>query len=401
MRLPDLIGLAGGTLTRNRVRTALLVTAVSIGVVAVITLSALGEGARRYVTREFSAIGTNLVVVLPGRNETRGAAPPLTGETPRDLTLDDALALLRHPLVRRIAPLQVGSANASAGALSRDVVVLGTTEGFLHIRGMEMGAGRYLPAGDPRTANAVVVLGKRVAAELFPGGNAVGDWVRLGERRFRVIGVVAKTGTSFGVDTDETAMIPVATSQQLFNSRSMFRILVEARSREAIPDTVDAVTAMIRDRHDGEEDVTVITQDAVLATFDRIFTALTLTVAGIGAISLSVAGILIMNVTLVAVSQRTAEIGLLKALGATHAMIRNLFLVEAAILSAFGAAVGIGIGLAVVAGARAAFPDIPFAAPVWAVAGAAVIAIGAGIAFAVGPARRAARLDPVAALARR
>jgi putative ABC transport system permease protein len=398
MRLADLFALAAAGVVRSATRTVLLMIAVAIGVVAVITLSALGEGARRYVQGEFAAIGTNLVIVIPGRNETRGGAPPLTGETPRDLTLDDALALPRHPSVQRVAPMQLGLAQASVRERSREVVVIGTTPEFHAVRHVPVGAGRPLPSGDPRRAAPVAVLGPRVAAELIPHGSPMGEWLRLGDRRFRVIGVLAPTGTSLGVDLDDTVLVPVASAHQLFDSRALIRILVEAASRDAIGETVRAVTEIIRLRHDGEEDITVITQDAVLATFDRILRALTLTVAGIAAISLAVAGILIMNVTWVAVSQRTAEIGVLKAIGADRAAIRNLFLAEAALLSASGATAGLVLGLGAVTAGRALFPQVPFAAPGWAVAGAIVIAIGTGVAFAVGPARRAARLDPVAAL---
>ncbi len=398
MKAHDVVRFAVQATARHRLRTALLVLAMAIGVGSVILLTALGEGARRYVVREFEALGSQLLVVLPGRSETRGGAPPLLGETPRDLTLDDALALERSALVRRVAPIAVGAAPASRGALEREATVLGTTAAFLGVRRLGLARGRFLPVMDPRRALPVCVLGARLRDELFGPEKALGQWVRLGDRRFRVVGVLEARGQSLGTDLGEVAIVPVASAQALFDTASLFRVLVEARSREDLPAAERHVLATLRERHEGEEDVTVITQEAVVGTFDRILGTLTLAVGGIAGISLAVAGILIMNVTLVAVSQRTAEIGLLKALGATSATVRNLFLAEAAVLAGVGALAGLAAGAAGIAAGRTLYPAFPLAAPAWAVVASLVVAVGTGLAFAVVPARRAARLDPVRAL---
>jgi len=208
-------------------------------------------------------------------------------------------------------------------------------------------------------------------------------------------------GRSIGVDVQETIMIPVASAQQLFNTESLFRILVEAKTREAIEPVKRFITDTLQQRHQGAKDVTVITQDAVLQTFDRILGALTFAVGGIAAISLAVAGILIMNVMLVAVSQRTSEIGLLKALGASPRQIIVLILAEALLLSMLGAAIGLMLGQLGSLLIRHAFPDLPAYAPNWAVATALLVALVTGALFSLMPARRAARLDPVMALSRR
>jgi putative ABC transport system permease protein len=204
-----------------------------------------------------------------------------------------------------------------------------------------------------------------------------------------------------GANLSDLAIIPVASAQSLFDTTSLFRILVQAKGRESIPKAEKAVINTIRDRHDGEDDVTVVTQDAMLSTFDQIFQALTLTVAGIAAISLAVAGILIMNVMLVSVSQRTAEIGLLKALGSPGAQVQRLFLVEAALLSLSGALIGIAVAFAGVWGLEQLFPDFPLSIPVWAFVAAILVSLATGLIFGVLPARRAAALDPVLALAGR
>ena len=402
MRPGDLLHLASESLFRARLRSAMMLVATAIGVAAVVVLTSLGEGARRYVTGEFQALGTDLLIVLPGRSETTGVQPGLfAGETPRDLTLDDARALLRIPGVQRIAPLVVGSAPVSSAGLTREVPVIGTTADFYYVRNLSIGQGRFLPPGELERDMAVCVLGSKVATELFPGRAAVGGSVRIGDRRFRVIGVLGDSGRSVGFDLQELVLIPVSSAQQIYDTESLFRILIQSSDRDAIPRTRTAVIETLKARHQGEEDVTVITQDAVLATFNRIFTALTLTLAGIASISLAVAGILIMNVMLVAVSQRTAEVGLLKALGARRGQITALFLAEAILLSVAGAGAGLllGYGANLVIGRL--YPALPVGAPGWAVALAILIAVASGVVFGLLPARRAARLDPVVALAGR
>ena len=383
-------------------RTLLMLLAMAIGVAAVVVLTSLGEGARRYVTDEFSSLGTNLLIVFPGRAETAGMNPiAMMGETPRDLTLDDALALTRSYGVRRIAPLNVGSAEINWQGKQREVTVIGTNNEMLAIRHWELSQGKFLPATDLDLATPVCVIGSKIRSELFGARRAIGEWLRIGDRRFRVIGVMGSEGRSIGVDVQETVMIPVASAQQLFNTPSLFRILVEAKTRESIEPVKRFVIDTLQQRHQGEKDVTVVTQDAVLETFDRILSALTFAVGGIAAISLMVAGILIMNVMLVAVSQRTAEIGLLKALGAAPRQIVVLFLSEALLLSVLGAASGLLLGEAASALVRHAFPVLPAHAPVWAVTTALLVALVTGLLFSLLPARRAARLDPVLALSRR
>jgi len=402
MRTRDLLHLATESLARARLRSLMMLIAMAIGVASVVVLTSLGEGARRYVTGEFRALGTDLLIVLPGRSETTGIQPGMfAGETPRDLTLGDAQALLRIADVERIAPLVIGSAPVSARELSREVPVIGTNSDFLTIRNLSISQGQFLPPGELDRDMAVAVIGSKVRKELFPKGDALGESIRIGERRFRVIGVLGDSGRAIGFDLQELVLVPVRTAQQVFNTESLFRILIEARDRDAMPRVREAVRKTLMERHQGEEDVTVITQDAVVATFDRIFTALTLTLAGIASISLAVAGILIMNVMLVAVSQRTAEVGLLKAIGASSSQITALFLTEAILLSILGAAAGLVLGYAASWLVGRIYPSLPVGAPVWAVLMAVGIAVASGVVFGLLPARRAARLDPVLALSGR
>ena len=402
MRPLDILGFARDAATGSPVRTLLMTLAMSIGVAAVVLLTALGDGARRYVVDQFSSIGTNLVIVLPGRSQTGGFSPAnAVSTTPRDLTIDDAHALLRLASVQRVAPLAVGLSEVALAGRLRETMVLGTTAEYLAVRRMAMGQGRFLPEEDWGRGSPVVVLGSKLRSELFGADNPLGQTVRIGGRRLRVIGVLASAGQSLGMNADEVAIVPVALAQAMFDSNTLFRILIEARDRDAIPAAKRQATALIKTRHDGEEDVTVITQDAVLATFDRVLGALTAGVAGVAAISLAVAGVLVMNVMLVSVAQRTSEIGLLKALGAPAATIRAVFLTEAALLSVAGAVVGYLVGQAGAFAVRTAYPTFPAWPPTWAVVAALGTALSTGVLFGVLPARKAAALEPVAALSKR
>lgn len=402
MNLADTLQFATTSLNSARSRSLLMILAMAIGVAAVVILTALGEGARLYVINQFSSLGTNLVIVFPGRSETAGISPGmLIGQTPRDLVLDDAMAVLRSSAVRRMAPLAVGAALASNGPLNREVVVLGSTAELLTIRHMTMSQGQFLPEGPADAASPVVVIGSKIKQELFGVENAVGSWLRLGDRRFRVTGILSSQGTAMGMNTDELVIIPVASAHMLFNTQNLLRILVEAKSREEIERARKETEEILFKQHGGERDVTVVTQDAVVATFDRILRTLTMAVGGIAAISLAVAGVLIMNVMLIAVSQRTQEIGLLKALGAPPAQIRRLFFAEAVLLSLVGSVVGLLLGQLGSFVIGQIYPTLPVTAPLWAMVAAFSTALGTGILFSVWPARRAAQLDPVTALARR
>ncbi len=402
MRAPDLIRFARDAAAGNPLRTVLLVLAMSIGVASVVVLTALGDGARRYVVNEFSSLGTNLVIVLPGKSQTGGFNPGnAITNTPRDLTIDDAQALLRASAVRRVAPLAVGTSEISVGGKLREVMVAGTTAQYIDVRRLPLAQGRFLAEGDWRRGASEAVIGAKIRDELFGANPALGQLVRIGDRRFRIIGIMASTGQGLGMNTDELVLVPVSLAQAMFNSNTLFRVLVEANSRESIELAKSQATAILKARHEGEEDVTVITQDAVLATFDRLLGTLTLAVAGIAAISLAVAGILVMNVMLVSVTQRTSEIGLLKALGATGGTIRTAFLTEAAMLSLAGAVLGFLLGHAGAAIIRQLYPVYPAYPPDWAAIAGLGTALVTGILFGVLPARRAARLDPVESLAKR
>ncbi|MCG6862486.1 MAG: ABC transporter permease [Chromatiaceae bacterium] len=401
MRLEDDLRIGVRSLTTQRARAGLTLLAMALGTAAVVLLSALGEGSRRYVVDELAQLGTHLLIVLPGRSETTGGPPPLLGETPRDLTLGDAIAIGGARLVKRFAPIVIGSAPVSFGSLSREVTILGSTSDFLEVRQLELARGRFLPPGDPERGRPTAVLGEALSQELFGRQQALGRWIRIGDRRFRVIGILANEGESLGMDLGDFAVIPVASAQALFDSPALFRILVQAPSRSALPEAKEAIRTIVRGRHEGEDDVTIITQDALLSTFDRILNALTLAVTGIAAVSLMVAGVLIMNVMLVAVSQRTPEVGLLKALGASERQILGLFLTEALLLAGIGTVTGLLVAFCGVYLFNSQVEAFRLAIPFWAPMAAVAVSLLTGLFFGLLPALRAARLDPVVALSGR
>jgi putative ABC transport system permease protein len=365
----------------------------------VVILTALGEGARRYVSREFETLGSNLVIVVPGKVETTGG-PPIGG-TPRDITLDDFQAMRTHVTqIQEAAPLVVGEESVRYSDRSRSVPILGTTAEFLKVRKLQMASGRFLAPGDPERGGSEMVIGTKVARELFGPENPLGRTIRMGSWRFRVVGVLDPRGVSLGFDLDDVVFIPVKTCMSAFSRTSLFRVLVEVRNGADVTSASRALVAFFADRH-RSEDVTVFTQDTVLSAFSAVLNALTLALAGIASVSLAVAGVGIMNVMLVSVTERRSEIGLLKALGVTRSQVVRVFLAEAVLLSGAGGAAGLTLAALALRIFRGIYPSFPAAPPLWAVLAALGTALGVGLVFGLWPAWRASKLDPVAALARR
>ena len=378
----------------------MLLIATSIGVMAVILLTAVGEGARDYITGEFKDMGTNLIIVIPGKNETSGGGTPadLAGITPRDLTIEDAISLRRIDGVRNIAPIVIGETSAQFNGLERNVPIIGSTRSFLNVRKWEMEKGIFLPLATLDRSPPVCAIGKEVESELFGTSNAIGQWLRLGDRRCRVTGIIGTEGRAVGIDVQKVVVIPVSLATALFNRPSLFRIIAEAENRLVSDKIIKDIKVILTKRHQDKEDFTVIRQDAVMASFDNIFNVLTMALGSIASISLFVAGILIMNVMLVAVSQRQSEIGLLKAIGAKNKQINQLFITEAILLSGSGAILGLILGHSITQVLKISFPTFNFLPPLWASYVSLIVALMSGVIFGLLPARRASKLDPVIAL---
>ncbi|OFV82066.1 MAG: hypothetical protein A2Y78_12930 [Acidobacteria bacterium RBG_13_68_16] len=393
----ELFRFALGALTGHRLRSTLSALGVAIGVTAVVLLTSLGEGTRRYIVSQFSQFGTNLMEINPGKVKTFGFAGAFGGTT-HQLTIDDAEALRRIPGVEEVVPVAIGQARVEAAARGRSVYVYGVTHEVPAAWRITVSQGSFLPEMDPHRQGAFVVLGPKLARELFGSVSPLGQRVRIGSWGFLVIGVMESKGQLLGFDIDDSAYIPVATAMNIFNQAEVMAIDVVARSTEAVPGVVAGVKAVLTERHRGEEDFTVTTQTEMLDTFGRIIGIITAAVTAIAGISLFVGAMGILTIMWISVHERTGEIGLLRALGVTERGVQRLFLFEATLLAVAGGVAGVGFGFGVQILAKAVVPGLPLATPVGAVVAALLMSLGVGITAGVIPARRAASLDPVDAL---
>lgn len=392
----DLVQLAAGALRGHRLRTGLSMLGIAIGIAAVILLTSIGEGTRRYTMAQFTQFGTSILTVNPGKTTTMGI-PGVLGGTTRKLTLDDSEALLRLPYVEAAVPMVIGQARVEGNARGRSVYIYGVTADVPRVWKFDVRTGSFLPPGDPRRGASVAVLGPTLSRELFGDRSALGQFVRIGGTRFRVIGIMEPKGRMLGFDIDDAAYIPVATAMRIFNRDELNEIDVLFSNERLSEVVADDVRAMLFERH-GKDDVTVTTQTAMLAVFDRILGIVTLGVGAIAGISLVVGAIGILTMMWIAVNERTREIGLIRAVGGTAAQVRSLFLAEAVALSLLGGAVGIAAGLGLATILRYAVPGLPIATPPHYVLVAVAVSFTTGVLAGVVPARRAARLDPIEAL---
>lgn len=393
----DLLRLSSGAMRGHPLRSVLSMLGIAIGVAAVILLTSLGEGARRYLVAEFSQFGTNVLAVNPGRTETRGIPGAFRGTT-HPLTIDDAEALARIPILQAVVPIAVGQARVEGGGRGRSVFVHGVTSDFPQVMKFDVGQGQFLPEGDPRRGASVVVLGPRLKRELFGEANALGRFVRVAGARLRVIGVMSPRGRVLGMDIDDAAYVPVATAMRLFNLDELQEIDVVFAHEGLTEAAIEAVRATLIDRHRGTEDFKIVSQSEMLNVFGRVMDVITMGVAVIAGISLLVGAIGIFTMMWISVGERVSEIGLMRAVGATPGQVQAVFLTEAILLTTLGGLAGLLFGLAVALGLRLAFPSFPASAPVGYVVAAVGVSALVGLLSGVGPARRAAALEPVEAL---
>ncbi|MAG31316.1 MAG: peptide ABC transporter permease [Deltaproteobacteria bacterium] len=393
----DLLRLSSGAMRGHPLRSVLSMLGIAIGVAAVIMLTSLGEGTRRYMVSEFSQFGTNILQINPGKTETHGV-PGVFGGTTRKLTIDDAEALSRVPILETVVPVAMGQARVEGNGRGRSVFVYGSTADFPTVLKFTVGQGSFLPAGDPRRGGSVAVLGPTLKRELFGENNALGRFVRIAGTRLRVIGIMEPKGRILGIDIDDAAYIPVATAMRIFNLEELQEIDVLFPHEGLTDAAVAAVKEVLIDRHRGDEDFTVLSQTEMLSVFGRVMDVITLGVAVIAAISLLVGSIGIFTMMWISVGERISEIGLMRALGATGRQIQSVFLTEAILLTTAGGIAGLAFGLLATVVARIVLPEFPAGAPPEYVVTALAVSAVAGVLSGVGPARRAADLAPVEAL---
>lgn len=396
MRLQDAIGMSWRALSAHRLRSFLTLLGIAVGIAAVILLTSIGEGLHRFVLAEFTQFGTNVIGITPGRTTTGGANPGFPSSV-RPLTLADAQALRRVPQVLQVAPGVTGNAEVEGNGRLRRVMVYGTTPTLIEAFQLSIRSGRFLPPDDADSARNFVVLGARLQRELFGADSPLGTRLRVGSLQFRVIGVLQPRGQFLGIDLDDVAYIPAARALELFNRDGLMEINLSYAEGANAHQVAEAAKAVLAARH-GREDFTLVTQEDMLRTLSNILDVLTMAVAALGSISLLVGGVGIVTIMTIAVAERTAEIGLLVALGARRATVLRLFLGEAVVLSAAGGLLGLAIGITLAQALRLAVPALPVQTPLLFIVLAEGVALVIGLAAGVLPARRAARLDPIEAL---
>ncbi|CAM3366626.1 ABC transporter permease [Nocardioides dubius] len=388
----------------HRLRSALTMLGIVIGISSVIVTVGLGQGAQQQVRDQIDALGSNLLIVSPGSSTddsgTRGGFGSAT-----TLTLADADALADPevaPDIAAVAPVSSSNASLTAGSTNWSTRLVGATPEWPSVRARELTAGRFFTAEEMAGAASVVVLAPDTAAELFTVGSPLGQSVTVGGRSLTVIGVLASSGaTEVSASEDDQALVPMTTAQQITGASadSVSTIYVEAQSADWLSAAFQEITSTLSTRHGitEEADFTVSTQESLVETANSTNKTMTVLLAGVAAISLLVGGIGVMNIMLVSVSERIKEIGLRKALGATPAVIRRQFLTEASILGLAGGAFGVLIG-AIVARMLPGLIDQPVSISPTATVLALVVALAIGVGFGVHPASRAAALAPIDAL---
>jgi len=397
MNTRDVLRLAWQSVWFHRQRSLLTMLGILIGIASVILLTSIGEGTRVYVLTQFTQFGTTLVTINPGRIQTSGL-PGALGTTIHPLTFADAAALERLRGIERVVPVVMGSAPIAHAGKTRNTFVYGVTSAATEVWRMGVHGGRFLPSLDSDQGAPVAVIGPKVKRELFGEQNCLGQHIRISGERFLVIGLMEPKGQFLGFDIDDSAYIPVASARQMFNRDALHEIDLLLANASLIEPVVKRIKELLTERHAKEEDFTVTTQTGMLDTLDRIIRIVSMAVVGIGAISLLVGSIGILTIMWISVHERTSEIGLARAIGATSGQILLLFLSEAALLSTFGGILGVVAGLGLANVLHLYVPALPVRTPIEYVFLALAVSLAVGLASGLLPARRAATVDPVTAL---
>jgi putative ABC transport system permease protein len=392
----DFITLTTSSFLASRMRSFLTGLGIAIGIAAVILLTSIGEGLHQFVLSEFSQFGTNIVSIQPGKTQTQGGNIGVIGSV-RQLSLDDADALRHLPYVENVNPSVMGNAELKANGKSRRTTVFGEGRNFAKSFTMKVQSGSFWPDEDNEQARALVVLGSKVRQELFSGQNPLGQYLRVGGQRYRVVGVMESKGQVLGLDLDDAVFIPAARAMELFNRPGLMEMQVSYRASVDANTVIRLITERLKERH-GREDFTVISQEQALEVLSSVLNVITFAVGALGGISLLVGAVGILTIMTMAVTERTAEIGLLRALGAREQQVLLLFLGEAIMLSALGGVLGLLIGVGIAQGLHFFIPALPVHTPWLYAVLAELTAVTIGLAAGVAPALRAARLDPVEAL---
>ena len=396
MKFKDLFLFSSFSIISQKMRSFLTSLGIAIGVICVIFLTGLGQGLQSYIVSQFTQFGSNIIGISPGKTETMGMPLGVFG-TVKPLTFEDAKALERLPVIEFAVPVSAGNGEIEYGEKMRRSMVVGTGADYDVIVDATDMLGEYLPHDNPKSPRSLAVLGPEMRDELFGDVNPLGELVRVNSERFRVIGVLPPKGDFLGFNLDDAIYIPMAKFQSMFNLNNFQELDVVHYERYETEEAVASIKRLIIDRH-GSEDVTITTQANMLETLNDIMQWLKFTVAAFGGISLLVGGVGIFTIMTVAVNERTSEIGVLRAVGASQKKIRDVFLLESIFLAILGAVLGLSIGFAAIYVALLFYPDMPIAIAWDYIVYAVFISLAIGLLAGFLPARAAAQLDPVEAL---
>ena len=383
----------------NAWRSFLTTLGVIIGVTSVVLLVSLGEGARTYFGDLFAGMGTNLLLVFPGKQDTKGMGHPPAASTVRKLTVDDVHALERRGTTfAKVNAVVMGAGTLKYLNRSRDAAVVGTNETLLDVHQMKLNAGDFISPDDVDAKRRVAVIGRTIQKELFGDDAPIGKMMKVADTKFRVVGIMEPKGQTLGIDFDDIAFIPVTVAMDIFNLEGLTRISIKAHNKGDIAPAVAEVTQILTRRHNNTEDFTVVSQADMLSTFNKIASTMELVILGIASISLLVGGIGIMNIMLVSVKERTRDIGLRMAVGARRRDIQMQFLIESITISLLGGVVGLTIGVLAILTFNALVPDMKVHFTPWIFLVAFGFSVAVGVFFGVFPARKASMLDPIESL---
>lgn len=399
MRLREVFRLALEALFAHKFRSILTMLGMVIGVFAVVLLVSLGQGAKNYVTSEFQSLGTNFIVIQPGKTSRRGMMGAPVGATQRKMTLMDVVALEKRAFnLDAVSGLIIGAAVARYGDAVNNIQVFGANDQFPRILTLKIGSGEFFTREEDDYGRRVCVLGSKVAADLFGEENPLGRAIKLNQSEFRVIGVLESKGSTLGLDLDNFGFIPTTAAMRLFNEDKLLGIRARASSRVTVDDAVEEISEILRERRNGEDDFTIITQETMMETMETILNMLTYVLAGIASISMLVGGIGIMNIMLVSVSERTQEIGIRRAVGARRRDILKQFLAEAVMLSVLSGGIGLLGALGLTYIGTQWVGTFNMTAPSWILLPAFSLSVIVGVIFGVWPARKASRIETLDAL---
>jgi putative ABC transport system permease protein len=399
MRFSETARLALESLYANKFRSALTMLGMIIGVFSVITLVSLGQGARNYVLKEFQSMGANFIVIQPGKTDRKSMMGPPLGSAKKKMTMADVVALERKAYtLDAVSGILLGTAQVRFEESLLNVNCFGVSEQFPKIIAIQPSIGDFFSAEDVQGGRRVAVIGSNVAKHLFDTENPLGKLIKVNGTQYRVTAVLKSMGNKLGLNIDEIIFIPVSAALRLFNEDKLLGIRAKSSSRASLDDAVNEISEILKERRNGDEDFTIITQRSMMETLDGILNMLSYVLGGIASISMLVGGVGIMNIMLVSVTERISEIGIRRAVGARRRDILYQFLVEAFVLTIFGGFLGVSAALILTHGALIFYPDFDMRPPLWAVAGAFGLSLLVGMIFGVWPARSASRIETLDAL---